>query len=179
FPVFELGFDAGAARPGKLEPLPDVLERHAVAFALSIAGLVRHWVAHLDLQRIPDSRSADRDATAFGQHLDAVVHRILEQRLHDQRRDARIERELVDIPFDSQALAQAELFDASVRTCDLDLLLERDAGARIVETRAKQVCEILDRLFRLLRIRARQRCDRIHAVEQEVGANARLQRAYA
>ena len=47
---------------------------------------------------------------------------------------------------------------------------------RVAQRRAKQIGEVLDGLFRALRVAARQRRDRVHAVEQEVRADARLQR---
>ena len=47
-----------------------------------------------------------------GARLDAVVHRVLEQRLQHQRRQQRVGRRGVELPGDAQPLAQAQLLDA-------------------------------------------------------------------
>ena len=113
------------------------------------------------------------------ERLDAVVHGILEQGLQDQRRDLRIHRQPVDLPVDLQALPEAQSLDALVGARDLDLVRQRDPLAMLAQRRAEQVRKIGDRLFRHLRVAARERGDGVHAVEQEMRADASLQRAHA
>ena len=57
--------------------------------------------------------------------------------------------------------------------------LQRDARVRVAQAGAEQIREILHCLLGALRDRARQRSDGVHAVEEEVRADARLQRTDA
>src|SRR5690606_19343461 len=68
-----LGLDAGAAGPGELETLANVLEGDAVAFTLPVAGLRRNRVAHLDVQQVARTPAANRDCAAARQRLHAVM----------------------------------------------------------------------------------------------------------
>ena len=128
---------------------------------------------------LPSCLPLDADDAAFVERLDAVVDGILEQRLQDQRWDRRIHRQPVDLPVDLQALPEAQSLDALVGARDLDLVRQRDPLAMLAQRRAEQVREVGDRLFRHSRVAARERGDGVHAVEQEMRTDARLQRAHA
>ena len=56
--------------------------------------------------------------------LDAVVHRVLEQRLQHERRQQRVRRRAVELPGDAQALAEAQLLEPGVALEQRDLVGE-------------------------------------------------------
>ena len=170
--------DLGFAVEHELEPLAHVVEPDPVAGpAADDAG--RHGV--VDRQDGPRAfpLAAHADRPALVERLDAVVDGIFEQRLQDERRDRRVHRQAVDLPVDLQPLPEAQPLDALVGARDLDLMRKRDAFAVLAQRCAEQVREVGDRLFRHLRVAARERGDGVHAVEQEMRADARLQRPHA
>ena len=75
-----------------------------------------------------------------------------------------------------EPVAEPQRFDALIDARELELFLEPQRAVRVAQRRAKQIGEILDGLLGALRVAARQRRDRVHAVEQEVRPDARLQR---
>ena len=88
-------------------------------------------------------------------------------------------RQRVDLPVDAQALAEPQLLHALVGARHVDLLGERDLVALLAEIGAEQIGEILHRLLGARRVAARERGDGVHAVEEEVRPDARLQRMHA
>src|SRR6185436_14613418 len=163
-----LDLDAGTSRPGQLQALADVLQRHAIALALAVVQLGRNRVAHFDVQHVADAPAHDGYGAAAGQHFDAVIHRILEQWLQDEAGYLDAHRQPVHIPLHSQPFAQAQLLDPLVRTRDFDFVLQRDARVRVAQARTEQIGEVLHCLLGALRRRARERRDSVHAVEEEV-----------
>ncbi len=75
-----------------------------------------------------------------------------------------------------EPVAEPQLLDALVDARNFQFLAQRDLGPRVVQADTEEVGEVLDRLLRARRVRARERRDRVQAVEQEVRADARLQR---
>ena len=67
---------------------------------------------------------AHQHVAGAGAGLDAVVDRVLEQRLQHQRRQQRVGRRAVELPGDAQPLAQAQLLDARVALEQRDLVGE-------------------------------------------------------
>ena len=83
----------------------------------------------------------------------------------------------LDQPAHLQSIAQPQLLDALIDARDLEFVAQRNLTMRVGEVEPEQVGEILDRLLGARRIRARQRRDRVHAVEQKVRLDPRLKRA--
>ena len=117
-----------------------------------------------------------RTSAGAGARLDAVVHRVLEQRLQHQRRQQRVRGRAVEVPDDAQPLAQAQLLDFGVALEQRDLVGQAHELARVRHQGAKQVRQVLERALGALRVAADERQHRVQAVEQEVRADARLQR---
>src|SRR6185295_7220101 len=137
------------------EPLPDIGERELVAFPIVLP--LRHGIAHDDRDQPAGKLAVDRDDTAVGLRFDAVINRVLEQRLQQQARHERLHRELIDVPHDVQPVAEPQLLDALINARDFQLLLERDGVALLVEVRAEKVGQVLHGLLGERRIRARER----------------------
>src|SRR5437868_10813751 len=141
-PGAKLGFvllrlHARAARPRELEALADVFQCHAIAFALAVTGLWRDGIAYLDFDLPIHEPADDAHLAAARQHLDAMKHRVLQQRLHDQAGHFGAQRQLVDVPAHLQPIAEAQLLDALVSARNLEFLLEGDHGVRFIEAGAK------------------------------------------
>ncbi len=156
--------------------LANVGERQAVSLALVL--LLAHWVAHDYRDEARAELPGNGHRPAAGLRLDAVIDRVLQQRLQHQPGDQRVAGECVDAPGYRQPRAQPQLLDALIDARDFQLLLQRDDVALLAQVGAKQVGQILHRLLGLRRIGAGQRSDRVHAVEQEVRADSSLQRVY-
>ena len=75
-----------------------------------------------------------------------------------------------------EAVAEPQRFDALIDARELELFFEPQRAVRVAQRGAEQIGEILDGFLGALRVAARQRRDRVHAVEQEVRPDARLQR---
>ena len=73
-----------------------------------------------------------------------------------------------------EAVAQPQRFDALIDARQLELFLQPQRAVGVAERGAKQIGQILDGLFGALRVAARERRDRVHAVEQEVRPDTRL-----
>ena len=84
---------------------------------------------------------------------------------------------LLDQPAHLQPFAQPQLLDARIDARDLEFVAQRNLTMRVGEVEPEQVGEVLDRRLGAHRIRSRQRRDGVHAVEQEVRTDARLERA--
>ena len=96
---------------------------------------------------LPSERAGDADRAAFLERLDAVVDRVLEQRLQDQRRHLRVHRQAVELPVHFQPIAEPQALDPLVGARDLDLVRQRDAFAMLAQRCAEQVGEVRDRLL--------------------------------
>ena len=120
--------------------------------------------------------AGDADRAAIGERLHAVIDRVLDQRLQQEARQRQIARQIVGLDIDVQAIAEAQLFDAQVVIHQVELFAERARCLAAAERGAEKIGEILDRALGLGRARADQARDRVHAVEEEMRADARLQR---
>src|SRR5512137_183738 len=76
-----------------------------------------------------------------------------------------------------EAGTEAQLLDALVDARDLDFLAQADFLARLGERSSKQVGEVLDGFFGTCRVGACERGNGVHAVEEEMRSDTRLQRA--
>src|SRR6185312_10975224 len=168
------GFHERAIAVHERQPLADIRERELVAFAIVLP--LGHGVAHDDGDQPAGKLAVDGDDAAMGLRLDAVINRVLEQRLQQQPWHQREHRQLIDVPYHLQPISEPQLLDALVDARDFQLLLEGDGVALLAEVRAEEVCQVLHGLLRERRIRACERGDGVHAVEQEVRTDARLQR---
>ncbi len=119
--------------------------------------------------------AADPDGATLGQRLDPVIDGVLQQRLQNQWRHFHIEWQRLHVPLHRQSLAQAQGLDIQVTPRHGDFRLQCGALIRTVQRGAKQVRQIMDGLLGDIRVRARQRGNGIHAVEQEMGTDACLQ----
>ena len=139
----------------------------------------RDGIADDELDLAVDDAARDRHRAAVLERLDAVIDRVLEQRLHREPRHERAHRQLADVPGHVEPVAEPQRFDALIDARELELFLEPERAVRVAQRRAKQIGQVLDGLLGALRVAARQCRDRVHAVEQEVRADARLQRLNA
>ena len=98
-------------------------------------GLGRHGVGDHHLRATEPDARADAHRAALGRRLDAMAHRVLDQRLQDQRRHARTAGLRVELPLDVQPLAEAHLLDGEVAPRQLDLLGQRDRFADVGRAR--------------------------------------------
>ena len=90
-----------------VEPLANVVERQAIADALVAGrGLRCDGIADDDLDLTGDDASRDRHGPAVLERFDAVVDRVLEQRLHGESRHERPHRQLRDIPLHVEPVAE-------------------------------------------------------------------------
>ncbi len=112
----------------------------------------------------------------LGRRLDAVVDGVLEQRLQHERRDERVARHALHVPVDDQPLAEPQLLELEVLPAQLDLVGERRQVAVVAHQHAKQVGQVLSAASARRGSLRTSDSTRGDAVEQEVRADARLQR---
>jgi len=156
------------------QAFPYVVERDAVA--LVTASRVGHGgVDHLDLEAPAARARADLDDAPAGGRLDTVVDRVLDDGLQAEQRQARGRRQRGEPPAYLEALTEAQALDTEVAFDESNLLTHRDRLARIGQARAEEVGEILHRALGQRGLGARERGDGVHAVEEEMRTNARLQ----
>ena len=75
-----------------------------------------------------------------------------------------------------QAVAESQLLQREVLPAQLDLVGERHEIAVVAHQHAEQIGHVLERGLGALRVRAHEREHGVDAVEQEMRADARLQR---
>src|SRR5262245_3032904 len=159
-----------------LQALAQVAQADAAIVDL-IQDALRHpetVVADRECQQLPVDGGVDRHRSDAELARQAVLHRVLHQRLQDQVRDELAETQRVDASLDAQALVESRALDVEVRGRDPELLLERDElllGA--VQDVAEDVSEALDALLRLVGIDVDELRDRVQAVEEEVRVDLR------
>ena len=108
---------------------------------------------------------------------DAVLDRVLDERLQQQVRHQRVERVGLDVEADDEAIGEARLLDLEVLCEEVELGLERDfLLAELLERQAQQVAQPHQRPVGGLDVAVHQRRDRVQRVEQEVRVQLLLQR---
>ena len=100
---------AGFGVEEEREALADVLQGHAVAAALVAGFEVRILDRRMHAPRAP--LDAHQHLTDARSRLDAVIDRVLEQRLQHHRRQQRIRGRRIELPADAEALPEAQLLD--------------------------------------------------------------------
>ena len=160
------------------QPLADVALRVAGAGGeLVLLARGRGRVAHVDRQHVAVPAQRDLDHAARGQARDAVEDRVLQQRLqHQPGHRQRPGQRLLALPRHPQAFAEAQLFDREVALGQRDFLRQRRRLVAGAQRRAEEVGQVEHGALGALRVLAHQAGDGVHAVEQEVRADARLQR---
>ena len=111
--------------------------------------------------------------------LDAVVHGVFHQRLQKHRRDQGLLDGRLQLPSHREPLAQAQLLEVQILPAQRQLILERDQLAVVGHHGAEQLREVFQRGFGALRLLANQRKHRVQAVEEEMRADAGLERLQA
>ena len=155
-----------------------VCQRHAVTAGGARSGR-RARIADHDFDGTVHAAPVDRHRAALGQLLDAVIHRILDQRLQQQRRHRQVRGQVGDVQFHMQALAQTQLFDIQIAPHQVQFLAQRAACGVVTQCRTEQIGQVLDCALGVLRPQRDKARDRVHAVEQEMWPDARLQRLEA
>ena len=80
------------------------------------------------------------------------------------------------VPLHLEPVAETQLLDALIDARELELFFQAQRTVRVAQGGAEQVGEIFHRFLGARGIAACERGDRIHAVEQKMWPNARLQR---
>src|SRR5437899_1618838 len=171
----DLRFESALGVEMQREPFAHVRYRHLVAGVVPPAvGLIRIAQDRVHVAALEED--VDRHDAGRARRLDPVIDRVLEQRLQHERRNERVARHAVQMPLDLQAISEAQFFERQVLTAELDLVRERRELAVVAHQHAEEVRHILQRTFGLPRIVAHEREHGSDAVEQEMRADARLQR---
>ncbi len=119
---------------------------------------------------------ADAHHAAVRIGLDAVAHRILDQRLQQQRRHARGAGGGIELPHHLQPAAEADLLDRQVAPRQLDLVVAGVTALGIDRERdPEQLGQVLEQRLGALRVASHQTERTVQGVEQEVRPDARLQ----
>ena len=127
-------------------------------------------------QRPSTTRTSTAMLSAFLGRIDAVAHRVLDQRQQRHRRAAQAARRILDVELEREPVRQAHAHELEVGPHQLDLLAER--RHRLVEPRHRRAQvgdEAAQHVGRLRRARFDQRLDVRERVEQEVRRHLRLQ----
>jgi hypothetical protein len=85
----------------------------------------------------------------LGGRLDAMIDRILQQRLQHERRHLGVLRAGLDVPRHLQALAQAQALQLEILPAQGELLAERHQSRLVLpHQHAEQIGQLLQRLLR-------------------------------
>ena len=115
------------------------------------------------------------DGATVGAVLDTVVYRVFDQRLKAQWRYGLVLQGRGDGPFHLQALTQAQAFDGQVAPAQVEFPGQGNLLVVGAQAGAEQLGQIQHRVFGLVRVAGNEAGDAVHAVEQEMGLDARLQ----
>src|SRR6202140_2987373 len=126
------------------QALADVGERQAVALALSWCGIER--VAHHDGHEPAADLAGNGHRAALGARLDAVVDRVLEQRLDHEMGYQGIAGKRVGLPVPLQPTSQALMVHALIGARELELFGQGNGVALVAQGGAEQIREVLHRL---------------------------------
>ena len=164
----EAEIDVGEADPGAF---PHAGLEHALDRVARDAAAV---VAHRHAQpAAPQPRTDEQVERAVGL---AVLDRVLDERLHEQRRQAHAERVGRCVDGHAKLRPEPRLLELEVALHVPQLVFERDELARAREPAAQMIGEREHEPPRALRLGADERRDRVQRVEDEVRLHLRLQR---
>ena len=108
---------------------------------------------------------------------DAVLDRVLDERLQQQRRYQRVECLGLDVVADHQTVGEACAFDLEVLAEKVELGVERDfLFAEPLEREPQQVAEPHQRAIGGVDVAVHQRGDRVQRVEEKMRMQLLLQR---
>ena len=167
----------GATAVQRLQALADVGEADAVV----ALGHEAHAVVHdVDRELAVDDLGVDLDPAAGGLRLQAVLDRVLHERLQHHRRKYRGPQALRHVDRGLEAFLHAHRHDLQERAREIDLLAERRPAtlAHLRHRRAQVADEALLHPGRARGIGADQLVDACERVEQEMRLDLRLQRLH-
>src|SRR5262249_41674287 len=137
-------------------------------------------VADLHPETLADTPRADVNVVAAVPARDAVLDRVLDERLQDHPRHFAVERVGFDRHADSETILEARLFDVEVLLQELGLFLQRHLRlAAAIERDAEQIAQPADHSVGGIRIAVHERGNGVQRVEQEVRVQLRLERLEA
>src|SRR4051794_22625349 len=110
----------------------------------------------------------------------AIFNRILDDRLHQQRRKARLLQLSRNVDLDAKAIREARLFDVQIKPLQVDFLRERDVRPWVQREAGSEECGKREQhgLGAVGASGHDQRGQRIESVEQEVRINLIAERPY-
>ena len=162
---------ATEARPSPAAPLPTPGVGDAVG---DLAGDAAAVVAHGHAQP-PEAHLGAHDDAQRAVAL-AVLDRVLDERLHEERRHRHRARGRRHAQLDLERVAEARPLERQVRLDVDELLRQVDERRRAAQRPAAVLGERQHEVARLLGLRAAEGRDRVQRVEQEVRLDLRLQR---
>src|SRR5579871_4184533 len=157
-----------------MEPLADVVQTHG---AVATVVKSRAVVANFHDQRVTRNARSQSHGPTVNTSRNAVLHRVLDQRLDRQHRDQDRLGRRVDLDSRAQAFAQTKFFDFEIRSHDLHFLGERDEAAIGLQEVAENVGEIECHAARVRGFAGNRPVEGVQGVEQEMWIDLRLQRA--
>ncbi|MDV7392705.1 hypothetical protein RZS08_15160, partial [Arthrospira platensis SPKY1] len=121
FPDFQL---AGGA-VDQQQALADVVLGEALPLETAVASAGRPGIGDGEAQAAGLPGDADAQLSAFGQALNAVMDGVLDQRLQQQRRHGRGERQIGgQSPVHLEPVAHAQVFDGQIAAGQLQLVAQ-------------------------------------------------------
>src|SRR5690606_37422906 len=116
----------------------------------------------------------NQDAPTLGQRLDTVDDGIFQQGLEQQAGNLQVIRQGINLPLYLQAVTETQLLDLQVVPAQGQLLRQRNQR-RLGQAGAEQFGQVLHHPLCRLRVGSDQAGNTVHAVEQKVRPDARLQ----
>ncbi len=110
-----------------------------ITLAVRSYALRRARIAYCDRDTFAFRRPVNGNTPPLRQSLDAVIHRIFQQRLKNQRWHQPLAWQALDVPLHPQALAKAQAFHSQIAFGDVDFFIQRDAFRSIAQGDTEQV----------------------------------------
>jgi len=162
-----------------LEPVTQVAQPDA-ALVHALQGAGRHAetiVADAELEAAVGQDGLDAHRAAAQLAREAVLHRVLDQRLEDQVRDRVLEARRVDARLDAQPVAETSALDVEVGARHLELVGKRhEVQLAVSQHVAEHLRQPLDARLGSVGVGADELRDRVQAVEEEVRVDLGAQR---
>ena len=137
-------------------------------------------VLHLEQQAaVGENAAAQGHGAAADAWLEAMLDRVLDQRLQQHAGDDDGQRLFGDLLDDAQFFAEADDLDVEVVVGEGELVGERDERLAVLQQHAQDVGQLDDHLARQFRLRTHERGDGVERVEEEVRIDLALQRVQA